>query len=431
MQQFHYLLLTYLFSFVISHPALFSQKNAINSMQWYASKKTNAPLVISIFQSEARSNFYALLPKSQLWQDYNFLMLEDDAFELEELIASINDVLNEEKNYDKNRIYLVLVGDEAILTRYKTLDLGIFAQQYHLSTVDALAVPPDYLSTPLKNVVLDEVLQQLSQKYLWQPDLDIIQDKSKRTVFKKSANRGIGLQLGWLNFQSDLHDGFFPNIINNFGINTFRILKPHWMYEFNLDFGGSLPNPQEILQDQVRSQVDFNAILNGDDLEISLNTTLKGYISAQLGLGLNYLFTSEKKWNPYAGLQVSIQNHIFINTEIDTTIVIEGGLSGLSGGGFGNSGRSGGRLSNLRNGDENFDPDIFQYVTLSPKLGIQHHLNKRWFLDFHTQYLLDTKTFGNRETYLNSLQFRVGLRYRFTGKARTYYDYLGRKNIVP
>lgn len=429
MQRFHYLLLTYVFAFVISSPALFSQENVLNAIQWYASKKTNAPLVISIFQAEARNDFYSLLPKSQTWSDYNFLMLEDDAFKLEELTASINDVLNEKKNYDKNRVYLILVGTENILTRYQTLDMGIFAQKCHFFTTDSLTISSNYLSTQLTDVVLDDVLQQLTQQHLWQSDLDFIQQKSERIIFKKNSNRGIGLQMGWLNFQSNLEDIFVPSVINTFGINTFRILKPHWMYEFNLDIGLSLPNPQDILQDQVRDQLDFNSILNGDDIEIDLNTTLKGHISAQLGLGINYLFTPEKKWKSYAGLNLSIQNHILINTEIDTTIVIEGGLSGLSGSGFGGSGRPSGGLSNLGNGD--LDPTIFQYVTLSPKLGIQHHFNERWFLDLNIQYLLDPKTFNRTEQYLNGLHFKAGLRYRFMGKAQTYYDYLRRKNIIP
>ncbi|MEM8526396.1 MAG: hypothetical protein AAGG68_17270 [Bacteroidota bacterium] len=424
MQRFPYLLLAYLFTFVFSTPTLFSQENVLNVMQWYPSEKVNAPLVISIFQKEARNNFYALLPKSQLWQDYNFLLLEEEAFELEELTASINDVLNEEKHYNKNRIYLILAGKADMTTKYQALDLGIFAQKYHLSTIDIVNHSNNFLTERLDKVVLDNLLKQLQEQYLWQPDLDKIQEQSKKTVFKKVPNRGIGLQFGWLNFQSNQDDGSIPSVINNFGFNTFRFLKPHWMYEFNLDIGVSLPNPQDVLQDQVRSQIDFNAVLSGDDLEIDLNTTLEGHISAQLGIGVKYLLAPEKKWNPYAGLHLSFQNHIIINTEIDTTIVIEGGLNGLGSSGLAGNGRPNGRLGNLSDRNGNFEPTIFQYVTLSPKIGIQHHFSKRWFLDLNMQYFLDPKTSNQEEKYLNGLQFRAGLHYRFTGKARTYYDYL-------
>lgn len=424
MQRFPYLLLPYVFTFVFSSPTLFSQENVLNVMQWYPNEKTNAPLVISIFQSKARSDFYALLPKSQTWQDYNVLLLEEEAFELEELATSINDVLNEEKNYDRNRIYLILAGAADMPTNYQTLDLGIFARKCHLTTRDTFVTSTEFLTKSLENVKLDDLLKQLQEQYLWQADLEQIQQKSEKTVFKKVPNRGIGLQFGWLNFQSNLNDGSIPSVINNLGFNTFRFLKPHWQYEFNWDVGFSLPNPQDILQDQVRGQLDFNSILNGNDLEIDLNTTLKGHISAQLGIGVNYLFAPEKRWSPYAGLHLSLQNHIIINTEIDTTIVIEGGLNGLGSIGFEGGGRPSGGLGNLRNGAGNFDLTIFQYITLSTKVGIQHHFNKRWFLDLNMQYFLDPKIFNSAEKYLNGLQLRAGLRYRFMGKARTYYEYI-------
>ena len=193
-------------------------------------------------------------------------------------------------------------------------------------------------------------------------------------------------------------------------------MHPRWLLNFSFDVGVKLPNPQRIIQEQIFSQVDIFALFNGDEVEITLDTEIKGHMTGALGIGLSYLLPSKGRFLPYVGTDLRFFGGNFFFGRIDTTIVID------SSGGF----ASGGSPDDLdlRDGNEDFTPTNFFYLTLSPHVGFYHQLGERLLLDLNAAYQPDPASFRQGEDYFSLFRWRMGLRYRLIGKRNTRYEYL-------
>lgn len=381
----------------------FAQQLAGENERWQAADVVNRPLLVAVVDDQVYRQWEQLLKVHQAQADYNLLLLRDTS-DLGWFCQRINATLNEEP-VNKRRVYWLGVLGKEQRAKYQIIDMQILAGEHW--------------QIPQEQVSLQEwrdIWARLQKNMLWTYDVETIQRKATIVERSERIEGGIGLSLMTASTAYRSSAEGLPNGIRFWSYNAYRKLHPRWLLNFSVDIGVKLPNPQRIIQEQVFSQVDIFALLNGDEVEITLDTEIKGHMTGGLGVGLSYLLPSKGRLMPYVGTDLRFFGGNFFFGRIDTTLIID------SSGGFPGGGNP--DELGLRDGNEDFSNTSFFYLTLSPHIGMYHQLGERWLLDLNAAYQPDPAAFRQDEDYLSLFRWRMGLRYRLIGKRNTRYEYL-------
>jgi len=84
--------------------------------------------------------------------------------------VEINQLLNRNTSFDRQKIYLLAIGNDAVLLQYQQLSKSIFADTHY---------------TKNNNIDLESIWQQFDKKYLWNIQIDHIEEKKQSRSFSK------------------------------------------------------------------------------------------------------------------------------------------------------------------------------------------------------------------------------------------------------
>lgn len=352
--------------------------------------------------------------------DVAHLIVPASNFTTDAVADNINTKLNTDKRTPFQFLHLVIVGDNTHFEKFADLSEALFATQTYMTTSDVPEADRSlfkiirWFSADLKDFLLS-----IDKTYTMRYKVDHFKESRRETIYKLKRNMGITLSTGIsVPVPRGLSDDF-PSATFPFSLSIDKRFTNKFDLIFSLHGGFKIPKPQKIIQGEIQSQLDPSALLNGEDLEIDLNTTIRGriYVGASFE-ARRFLGNSKSRPFVQAGLMVSSLN--LIAFEIDTTLTIDSddlslgvGGSGLGGGGFGGEG----------NGDQEDAFTSIVGLSIPLRVGIQPRIGHKTYLDLSAGYSFDSATLRG-EPSLDDTTFRVGLMYRFLGRREVRYDYI-------
>jgi hypothetical protein len=363
------------------------------------------PLVVLVQQQDGETallNSIATLSEKDR-NEHHFLLIYGTQTDQATITQAINEALNKDVNYriDKQKIYLLLLKADAPIRAFLT-EQAIFAE-----------VAEATIETDKKTIELTPFLNKFKSKYLWNLEIERIQESGK-IVSHKNKRMGIGFVLGSNTqdvFKADT--AFLPSRITKMGLSLNYRLSNRWQLSGRLMGSFKLPNQSKI-QSTIFSQIDIAA---GGEQTIKIE--MESHIFFQSDLQANYLHQFHPKLQGFAGVGLA---HIFFfsarmsqETTIDVSNFSPG--SGAPPGGL----DAGGSFDDLPSLSRSF-LNPFATVGMNYKLGNRVSLSAR--LDYHAPPF-GKKVVNGVEINQNVNPFSPGLGLQFTfGKTKVSYNYL-------
>ena len=382
-------------------------------------KGVNDYAIVLIAEEEVEYDLINQVKKSKTARDFDFYLFSNE-HSVVYIKDSLNRLLNTNSSVNKSHLYLLVVGDAEWISNHTQMSNKLFAHQLIVSLDSSIRSIENYQVIQWESLQLDQLLQELKKKRQYQFVIDGIKWANQYDISRKKE-QGIGIRTG-LNIitgsQLD-EDGYLPDTYFDYAINYFRIIKNRWRLNSEVAFTFKRPNPQKLIQDQIRSQVDVSSILSGSSInqDVHLNLEIIGRFGFQLSTDFYYFLDYKKKFNPYVGAGIGIGVLASFKGAIDTTINIDID----SGGGFDRSAISGDQNQDLN------DADIQETAMLTPSinlsLGFQQELGEKMSFDLSAKYLFDLKTIRGSEQHMNRLTINTGLIYKLSGRKKTIYKY--------
>ena len=375
-----------------------------------------SPFIVMIYESTSSKGIENKVKDYVKNENGVFLLIDGSEISSSEIKNRLNNLLNSALPVDKTRIYLIVVGDVEFFDEQSKLTHDIFASRYYLKTADESVNVGSFLVSSFEDANMPQIVDELSEQYLWQFELDKIKKEHFLEYHKSRKFYGFGLSLANtvpLIFGSV---GNLPAIYSSYRLSGFRRINKKWKVEANVLFSFNLPKPQEELRDQVTSQLSTSMLNSDDEVSFDLNTEIKGNLGFSLGVSARRLFRNNKKLMPYVGAGISYNNYTIMYAEIDTTMTLEG-----------NSIISGGLKDSFDfNRDENSDMENgqFSYVGVDLTGGFEYKIGSKFIADVSLGYNFALDTFNPAKSSMNNIFFNIGVSYRIFGRKQKFFEYI-------
>ena len=338
------------------------------------------------------------------------------------LADTLNHLMNREIRHAKERTHLVLVGDYGFARGYDQFTNDFFAAKYYLTSDSTSTTMEIHARIGKPEDLTDESFYQRTSKVRrFYHDITQIRRRHAETSYARAGKGGIGVGLRPNLYWSKNEDGDVrTSYLTEFAVQGFRQFTPRLRTRFDVGFSLNLPNPQSDIQEELQSQLDIQALLDGDDQEIRLQTEVDGHGFLQLGAQVEYEPWPEGRWRPFVGGGLSLTGYFGAQIKIDTTLVIEGGggfpPAGLSGG-FGGGDFDRSEFAGGENG-----PSITAGLAPTLSVGLRTELSPRWEFDTRlTGYRVAGLT---NDSVLSGLKMEFNLIHRFVGRRKTTVPYV-------
>jgi len=143
-----------------------------NNIEKYAEEA--GPAIFISFNGANKENILFELRKSinERHLKYHLVILVPN--NIGDLNKSINNYLNKESCFDKSQLYFLFVGNASTKPIFDSLDKKIFADTRFFSDTDTI-----------NEKAINTLIDQFQKKYLWQIDLEKIEQESKQAIFRK------------------------------------------------------------------------------------------------------------------------------------------------------------------------------------------------------------------------------------------------------
>lgn len=336
----------------------------------------------------------------------HFYFFDLDRLSLDDVCQKTNERILDAEFIDLRRVYLVLWGDEEFRKMTSSLSRELFTDEIYI----------DNSEQPIDYEFLMKIVDRFSREQKWEFDAFKLKENAIIESRENSPERSffIGRSTNFLQASGPNTSSIDRLGMWEFGYN--RGLSDKFILRFDLGGGINVPKPSDF-SSQIFDQIDFQAILDGEDLEVSLNTDISASIAGRFGVGLDYYLTKKNNWfRPYLGFSLGAGFTTLIEGTIDSTFTIEGGDFGSVIGG-------GGSLD-LNSDDSSVDSYTYFEPRYSARAGISFRAGERISFNTQMQYDFSSGNLVNRLNTLNVVQWSVGVRYHFLGKRVRDYRYL-------
>ena len=394
------------------------------SFRYIPSNQPNEPLLILITEGHLMTDMNQKVLASKRLGSTSICLIDGSQLSPESIADSLNSLLNRPNSIDEQHIHLVIAGSQTFFDLHNRFSGGIFASAHFFFTESNPQVPKTFKTIAFSLATIDRVLTPSEKEYTWMIDVrNNYTPKYLRDTRKNFTEFGAGLKVGYtginaVNVSSYTPDGFFT-----YSGFAYRQLNKHQRLRGEFDLAFKIPNPQKEIQQQVQSQIDPSAILNGTGSDsIDISATFNGHFYFSPNLEVQHLFLPNRLVRPFVGVGLGYNLFTAFQAQIDT--VIEFDASSLGGGGFGGGG--GGGFGGFGGDSENADlsPTIFKYWSVPISAGVMFNLGDKITSDFTVKYNHSTTNLGwDGAAAINMVSFKLGFAYRFNGKKKLYYDY--------
>ena len=354
---------------------------------------------------------------------WTFHIINRDSNSTNTVTEVINFQLNTVKRINKERCYLMLFGPEEFMRENNIYQSDFLASQVFVLPKDEVFGGMSMSHFQLSQHSLRQALDFLEKSYTWDIQVDAIERKHGKPNGPIERPFGFGAILNIPLPESNV-DGFVPASILNYGLQYSKYWTPSLPFTPSFTFARKIPDPQEILQDQLGSQIDPSEIFNSDEeeLELDINATLSGHFYGSISATWEYELGKNEIFKPFVGAGLQVHGLLAFQTTIDTTVVID--LSEFSpGGGFGGDGFGDG----FNDGDQpDVDPTTLVGFGYPISAGLNIHLNENWLFNSKFTYVWSQET-GSERNYLRSWNMGLGLNYHIRKKQKVFYEYVRRR----
>lgn len=421
----------YLILFIFAIPCFGFAQEAV----WINESTEKSPLLVLITEAAQYDTLHTLL--SEYKSSQFFLVKEGSSVEFVQ--HALNGALNDRtKQFDKQRVSLILVGDVRLFSKYNRFEGDLFSAMYWLNTgAQSQENIGKFKNQAYEIAELTSVFDQALSKRRWEVDIERIQTKYARTFNVRKhgkKEKGIGLSYSRISPFGNHSEGTLPLAFNALTFNQYRILNKHWSIHTDITASFGLPDPRADLQEQLLGQVDLNALLNGEKTEVSIDATLKGHLYAALNVQAHYRWEINERFAPFVGAGLSYGILQGIELELDTIIVIDPseGLGGGFGGGLGAGGEIDRSAFLSRNGGENSGSN-YSGFGFPVSLGFHYRLHPSVVFNASLQYHQHIRNPDTGRVFMQNSNFQVGLIFALIGKRHTHYNYvrLKPKALIP
>ncbi len=358
-------------------------------------------------------------------------MLVREGSSLEFIKHNLNAALNDsKKQFDKQRIVLLLIGDLDFFWLYSQFESDFFSAMYWLNTATEKNIQSDNFKVKTyQSETLQYVFEEALSNKKWDVDIKRIEQEYGESVnVRKHGKRekGIGLSYSLMHFFGYHREEKTPAAFHALTFNQYRILNRHWSIHTDITASSGLSKAKKTVQEQLRAQIDFNALLNREEIEIELNTVLKSHLYASANVQVHYRWELNEGFAPFVGAGLSYGFLQAIEVELDTTIVIDPSE------GFG-SGGLGGRFDRSeflsRAGEDGADRDNFSGFGIPLSVGFHYRLSPSMVFNASLEYHQHIRNTDIGRSFIQYNKFQVGLIFALIGKRQTTYDYVRLKQL--
>jgi len=347
----------------------------------------------------------------------SFALVDGDDASPEGFRDSLNQLLNTNFSIPKQYLYYVIVGDNNFFIKYNQFDTDIFAAQYFLRNDVNSANYGQVKHSDFSNTSIKSLVDTLRKSYLLMYELDIIKQETRNEFYDKRGNTGFGLSTGFIIPDVKNSDSNIPNYLRSYSITGFRKFNQKFELWSSLNLSLKIPNPKKIIQNSVRSQLDFSSIISGTAQEINLDVAINGHAFVNATMEGRY-FLTRKYFQPYLGVGLSFTNYTNINASIDTMITIDPNTISI-GDGASNIGGF-----DTRDGSFLDDKLTIKKIGIPLSFGLQRNMGPKWIFDLNIKYDLDLKSLNEYKVSMNSVNLCVSVVKKFTGKRKVYHNYI-------
>jgi hypothetical protein len=389
----------------------------------YPELSIQSPLVVCIADSHYWKKTRSFVYEQGGKAGPSWYMIPAENHDLSACVDSVNSLLAQHPSVNKQRIYLVIIGDNKLWKRLQYLDSEIWAARMWVSG-EAPQVKAPWLSGSIED--LAGAQKTILERRRW--EIDVVQ--SHQSAYTKGKARRQAFSLGvssiWANPRAEKGSTLEPPArMRLLSLKGIIHVLPHLEIVPFAQAGIAIPRPDEqAIQSQVRDQIDIESILNGssDDITVDVSFALDGYITGALGMDFHYVFNDNWKISPYAGLGVSNQFILSFSGSIDTTLTIDpNDALGGSFGGFDSQSRPG------LNPDDEDSPLEEQSFSMKAGLrfvaGTRLHLGPQFSADISTSWTPFQLDQGDNPPF-SQFTIGLGLNMRFLKARQKSYHYL-------
>jgi len=349
--------------------------------------------------------------KTQAIDSKIVLVIVKDFDKIETVQDSLNKVFNNQNlNLNLKETHLAIIGNNTFFEKHTRIRTDLFATQNFIYT-DAMPtndIEP-FVSLSLEEVNWKNFIYDIKSKKLWEFEIQQIKEHYYLVPMDQKKEHGFGLIL--TNSIPVINTELYvPSSVLNYGISYYRNIKNNFYLNTSLSFGGSFPNPQNILREVVMPQIDITTIQNGGTFDVDFSTEIKGHTYVLGNIGGFYRWKS-KKIRPILGGGLSYFNLNSFSTTIDTTITIDSG--NLTQGSLSNN------LFDSNGGLDGNDRNSFSGLGLYANTGIQYQFHPSVSFNLGFQY---GAYFTNG--FYQNIGINTGFSISFKGNQRKVYEYI-------
>lgn len=359
------------------------------------------PLVVLVYPQKMHKQVAGGVYKIHYSRQYNshYLLVSHMGKCISYIAATANDCINKNKNIDKQRIYLLLIDEEATNRYYDSLDKKVFAATRYVQYLNTDT------SVPMN---LDDLLNNFNTAYTWQIQIDNIEQKQQKINIKENKmNAGfvMGMNLQG-RFSSDT--AYLPGSFMKYGFLINKYLNRQFSIQASFTGSFKVPNQQK-LQSELQSQIKPGGS-GSQKIKIEIAT----HFLFQANLQLNYyLPVKNTNLKPYLAAGTSVASFRSAYKKVNKYISI----------------------SSLQNGNREalgIDPDEFSFFSatiINPFIsaGFEYKLTEKATFVFYKDLLFQVNNSVNGVKVgngINSVSVSAGIQFNLAKKGKPYYNYV-------
>lgn len=378
-------------------------------MQSSRAATLNRSLIITIVEEEMSEQIHEQIIVNSGARSHSFQVYTLGPENGAVIAGAVNELLNQNNGINLQFVYLLTIGSSRFYQEVVGYESGIFARKVHWCT-DDLPVPRDgWHMASFREDSLSSIIRDFDRHYTWNFELAETKEKCAVDTLGKQKPFWLGYSLGPTSQQSGRAEDYVVDAFLKHRFYASWNLGDHWNLDVDLDIGRNIPNVSAIIENEIRDELDFGALLSGDDIEVEINTVIRGHLLFGVSASMSYQFRPERPFRPYIRAGLGLDALTSFEFEVDTVLVIN--------------------VDAMQSGGEGIDgyavPPPLSSLMLPAGVGFELDLSSRWRLDSEISARLSMRGLGNDGQYSHSFQWMTGLCYRFGfRKAKTYYHYI-------
>jgi hypothetical protein len=326
------------------------------------------PLILMISEDGPFSEMNDTIKKTLPLTNASFISINGSFLSPSEITDTVNTILNKEKQIDKNKIYLIIVGSNSFFEKQNQFVNRIFPSKFFIQTEQDSIYGASFETVSIDSMNLKRILAQMYQSHLWENDLASIEH---RTVLDTvDYNRSFEVGLGFFQNYPLLirSDANFPRTISTLELHM--AIDFSWKYRLIASFSTNYHKPSE------------SSSSSEDDQILSKNLFTRS-------IQLSRFFVNSQIIKPYLSAGFSHSRLTVMSTEKSGTYV---------------------KMNMQR----------LTYGSLMASAGFDFYMGPKLLLDFNASYQASLNSFNT----VNNFSLFVGLSYKFHKKEKYFFEYL-------